>query len=90
MELFKTLIVVWICSGYFDDWDRFLHPLQPSWWDLGREDGLFSDLEIDSVAENAGKPLYNAFVTIGVFGPWNAWQRQSTLSLDRLFLYQRV
>ena len=66
--------------------------LGPCVWDLGREDGLFSDLEIDSVAEKRGKnPLYNAFVTIGVFfGPQNAWQRQSTLSLDRLFFCQRV
>ena len=60
--------------------------LGPYVWDLGREDGLFSDSEIGFRGGKRGKILNNAFVTIGVFGPWNAWQRQSTLSLDRLFL----
>ena len=55
-------------------------------WDLGREYGLLSDLEKGFRGGKRGKILNNAFVTIGVFGPWNAWQRQSTLSLDRLFV----
>ena len=59
--------------------------LGPYVLDLGR-DGLFSDLEIGLRGGKRGKILNNASVTIGVFGPWNARQRQSTLSLDRRFV----
>ena len=59
--------------------------LGPYVWDLGR-DGLFIDLEKGFRGGKRGKILNNAFGTIGVFGPWNAWRRQSTLSLDRLFV----
>ena len=36
----------------------------------------------DPLLENAGQIPYNAFVKNGVLVPWNAWQRQSTLSLN--------